>query len=331
MLCDVRFLIFGAGAVGGVIGGRLAQAGHPVVLIARGAHLQAIRRDGLLFETPDASERLRLPAVAHPSEHVFDSEDVVLLTVKSQDSAAALDALRDSAGADVPVVCAQNGVANEPMAARRFAQVYGMLVFLPANHLEPGVVQAQSRRTTGVLDLGRWPRGVDERARRIADVLERARCSARPVDDIMPWKRAKLLGNLANALQACCASHREGVDLLKRARGEAEACFRAAGLDWVPDDEFAARRGDWIEPAPIHGRMRGGGSSWQSLARGTRSIESDWLNGEIVLLGRRYGVPTPVNRALQEASWRLARQGAAPGSLPLDALRARVTELAASD
>ena len=62
-------------------------------------------------------------------------------------------------------------------------------------------------------------------------------------------------------------------------------------------------------------RPRGGSSSWQSLARGSGSIEADWLNGEVVLLGRMHGVPTPVNEALQRLANEMAANGAAPGSL----------------
>ncbi len=74
----------------------------------------------------------------------------------------------------------------------------------------------------------------------------------------------------------------------------------------------------------VGGAVRGGGSSWQSLARGTGSIEADFLNGEVVLMGRLHGVPTPVNAVLQQVAGELARQGAAPGSVPLAVLEARV-------
>jgi 2-dehydropantoate 2-reductase len=323
----VRFVVYGAGAVGGTIGARLFQAGHDVALIARGEHLAAIRREGLLFETPDTSERLRIPAAGAPGELAPGADDVVLLAMKTQHSEAAMDELRAAAREEPTVVCAQNGVENERMAARRFARVHGMLVFLPSNHTEPGVVQAQSRKLSGILDVGLWPRGCDAADAAIAAALSGAGFGSRPDADVMRWKRAKLLTNLGNALQACCPPTRDAADLLARARDEAIACFRAAGLGWASDEEFAGRRGDSIQPAPIRGRMRGGGSTWQSLARGAGSIESDYLNGEIVLLGREHGVPTPVNRALQEAASRLARERARPESLPLETLRRRVAEL----
>jgi len=320
----MRFIVYGAGGVGGVIGARLFQAGHSVVLIARGPHLEAIRKDGLLFESPDESERLRIPAVGHPSALSFTADDVVMLTMKSQHTQQALDMLADAAGEGVPVICAQNGVANECTAARSFSHVYAMVVHLPANHVQPGVVQAQSRAMTGLLDAGIYPRGADARIAQVTEALGRARFVARPDPLVMRFKYAKLLSNLGNAIQACLPSSEENRELFLRARDEALACYAAAGIDCASPREFADRRGDHIQPAPVRGRLRGGGSTWQSLARAQGSVEVDYLNGEIVLLGRIHGVATPVNRALQLATHRLCRDGGAPGSLSHTELRALI-------
>src|ERR1700759_1701288 len=103
----MRFVIFGAGAIGGAVGARLHQAGHAVSLIARGAHLEAIRRDGLTLLTPVERAVLTLEAVADPADLEWTGEDVVLLSTKSQDTLGALGALRDAAGPGVPVVCLQ--------------------------------------------------------------------------------------------------------------------------------------------------------------------------------------------------------------------------------
>ena len=171
----MRFVILGAGAVGGVIGARLHQAGFDVTLIARGSHLEAIRRDGLTLLTPVERVTLTVPAAAHPGEVDWSEDDVVLLATKSQDTLGALTALRAAAGTTVPLVCVQNG-----------AQL-------------------------GVRD--------------------------------------------------------------------------------------------------IDGRRRPGSSTWQSLARGTGTVETDYLNGEIVLQGRLHDVPTPVNAALCRLAAQAAREG----------------------
>ena len=159
----MRYVIYGAGAIGGTIGGKLAQHGHDVTLICRGAHLEAVKRDGLLLRTPDGDTRLPIPAVGGPAEIDWQGDEAVIVTMKSQDTEAALEALRDAAG-DVPVVCSQNGVANERMALRVFSCVYGLNVRMPATHLDPGVVIAHSAPVTGVLDLGCYPEGADHLA-----------------------------------------------------------------------------------------------------------------------------------------------------------------------
>ena len=151
----MRYLIYGAGGVGGVIGARLFQHGHEVVLIGRGEHLAAIQREGLRLQTPEGTEQLRLAAVGHPSELTFRDDDVVLLTVKTQDSVAALDDLRRAGGDALPVICAQNGVENERLAARRFRRVYGMSVWLPATLLGAGV--GVELRDAGERGAGRGP------------------------------------------------------------------------------------------------------------------------------------------------------------------------------
>jgi len=330
----MRFIIYGAGAVGGVIGARLFQSGHRVQLIARGPHLEAIRRQGLLFESPNESERFEIPAVGSPAELEFGPEDVVLLCMKSQHREAALLELAAAAGEAVPVICTQNGVENERAALRRFSHVYGMVVMLPAQHVEPGRVQSQSKAMSGILDAGLYPRGIDERIGAVTRALSESRFSAQPEPRIMRFKYAKLLMNLGNALQACSSptndSERELAGrLLRHARKEALACFEAAGIDCATAEEFATRRGQHIQPAPIQGSQRGGGSTWQSLARGQGSVEVDYLNGEIVMLGGLHEVGTPVNRTLQLATHALCRQGAAPGSLPIAELRDRALELGA--
>jgi 2-dehydropantoate 2-reductase len=91
----------------------------------------------------------------------------------------------------------------------------------------------------------------------------------------------------------------------------------AAGIDAVSREEDAARRGAGFQWNSNAARSRPGASSWQSLARGTGSIEADYLNGEIVLLGRLHDVPTPVNQVLQRLATSAAREGRRPGTLPL--------------
>jgi 2-dehydropantoate 2-reductase len=133
----------------------------------------------------------------------------------------------------------------------------------------------------------------------------------------MRWKYGKLLNNLGNAVDALSGPDPDVRVLQRRAWEEGAACLAAARIEAVSREEDAARRGDGFQWAGSAARSRPGSSSWQSLARGTGSIEADYLNGEIVLLGRLHGVATPVNLLLQRTAARAAREGLVPGSLPV--------------
>ena len=135
----------------------------------------------------------------------------------------------------------------------------------------------------------------------------------------MRFKYAKLLLNLGNAVGALCGRGERSDELAELARAEGRAALTAAGIEHEAG-EVDDLRGRWerIGVREIGGRKRAGSSSWQSIARGTGAIESDYLNGEIVLIGRLHGVPTPVNAALCELAARYASSGAPPGELSVD-------------
>jgi 2-dehydropantoate 2-reductase len=314
--------VYGAGAIGGVVAARLARSGADVAVIARGAHLATIRECGLLLRTPEGEERVPLLAAGAPDELEWSRVRAVLLATKTQHADAALRALRHAAGSGVPVVCLQNGVEGTRMALRRFDLVLGALLMLPTAHLEPGVVEAYSSPCPGIVDVGRFPSGEDALAVELAAALRAAGFSSEPRADIQRWQYAKLLTNLLNAVQAACPPGAALGDVVRALREEAATCLRAAGIAWVPDEEFAARNRPFVTPKEIAGRPRTGGSSWQSLARASGSIEADFLNGEIALLGRMHGVPTPINARLQDLAERMAREHRPPGSLSADELRA---------
>ncbi len=314
----MRFVVYGAGAIGGVLGGRLAEHGADVTLIARGPHLEAIRERGLTIESPDATVTVRVPAVASPAAATIGEDNVVVLAMKSQGTVEALKALAECAPASTRVVCAQNGVDNERSALRHFEHVYGLCVMCPASHLDPGVVQASSSPVTGLMDVGRWPRGRDEVADGIALALSSATFSSVSREDIPRWKWGKLLMNLGNAVEAVFRPDEAARELVQRARAEGVACLVAAGIDYVGTDEDAARRGGLLTPRPIGERRRGGGSTWQSLTRSAGEVETDYLTGEIVLLGRLVGVATPDNERLQALANELARLHEPPASRSAD-------------
>lgn len=328
----MRYIIIGAGAVGGVIGGRLAGSGHEVVLVARGAHFEALRDRGLRLRVPEGELTHRLPVVDGPAAlGELRPDDVLVLAVKTQDSVAALQTWGPvpvtgggTAAERLPLVCAQNGVEGQRLALRLFRRVYGVCVWLPSTYVEPGVVSAAGSPLTGILHLGpvRHPHGTDVTARLIAADLEKSHFEAPVVTDVARWQYAKLLANLGNALEAVTGpvDSEEGTALFRRVWSEGAAVLDAAGIAYVGAEEQRAVRGDKVTLVPLDGAPRGGGSSWQSLTRGTGTIEADYLNGEIALLGRLHGVPTPLNELLQRLANTFAREGRAAGSMPVGEL-----------
>ncbi|MFG2353370.1 ketopantoate reductase family protein [Streptomyces sp. NPDC048521] len=335
----MRYIIIGAGAVGGTVGGRLAQAGREVVLVARGRHLAALAEHGLRLRVPEGESRYRLPAVDGPGPlGELRADDVLVLAVKTQDTVAALDtwaglpvAGGGTAAERLPLVCLQNGVESGRLALRRFRHVYGVCVWLPSTFVEPGVVSAAGAPLTGILHLGRIPHGTDDTAHRIAADLADAHFEAPVVPDVARWQYAKLLGNLGNALEAVSGpmTGEEAQALYARVRAEGEAVLDAAGIAYAGAEEQRAARGDKVTLVPLPGAPRGGGSSWQSLVRGTGTIEADYLNGEIVLLGRQHGIPTPLNELLQHLANAFARERRVAGSLPVAELVALADKAAA--
>jgi 2-dehydropantoate 2-reductase len=294
----VRFVVYGAGAVGGVVGARLHQSGADVVLIARGAHHDLIARDGLTLLTPDERTTMPIPVAHDPRTAGVSDDDVVLMAMKSQDTAEALAALREVAPG-ATVVMAQNGVDNERTALRVFADVYGALVLVPAAHLEPGVVLSYTTEISGHLDVGVYPNGSDARCEQICAALRAATFESSARENIMVHKYDKLLRNLNNAVQAVCGleDDTDTTGLRERLQHEGRGVLDAAGIEYGPV-EGQGRISRWGRKE-VPGYGRGGGSTWQSATRGT-PVETDFLNGEIVLQARLLGMPAPLNELMQQ-------------------------------
>lgn len=312
----MRYIIYGAGGIGGVIGGRLFQAGRDVVLICRGAHLEAIRANGLKLRAPEGDVTLPIPTAGHPRELTFTPDDCVILTMKTQDTAAALLDLETAGGGDLPIVCAQNGVDNERMAARRFARVYAMLVAMPATFLTPGVVVGSATPISGVLHSGRYPHGTDATLETICAEISASHLLAEADSAVMRLKYTKLLSNLGNAIQVITGLGRgdeAARGVFQGVQAEARACYAAAGIEFATDEEYQERVQRHLKMAPVAGEQRGGGSTWQSVVRGLTTTEVDYLNGEIVLLGALHGIQTPYNATLRRLATEIAAAGEQPG------------------
>lgn len=299
----MRFIIYGVGAIGGTFAAALAKAGHEVVGIARGKMLEAIRRNGgLTFRTVGGTHFVTFDVVSEPSEITFRPDDAIFLCMKGQDTAEALEALRAAGVTTQAVVCAQNGVNNERAALRLFPNVYGLTVMLPADYLVAGEVACYGTPKYGICDLGRYPQGLDDNVAQVAAALDSANFLAVPMEHVMNSKHGKLIENLGNVVEAALGHGNKSSTVMKAVQDEAKAVYRASGIEWIDIGGHPPRRAGVMEMGPVDGAHRTGGSSTQSLKRGTGSIETDYLNGEIVLLGRLIGVPTPYNAALVAVS-----------------------------
>jgi 2-dehydropantoate 2-reductase len=325
----MRIIVYGVGAIGGTVAAALALSDQEVIGIARGPHLDAIQTDGLLLRTPEKTERVRFPCVSDPTEIDFRSDDAILLTMKTQDTLAALERLRAAGVAEQAIFCIQNGVTNERLALRLFPEVHGVTVMMPAAISGPGEIGAFSVPRHGIFDIGRYPGGSNAHDMALAQALETANIAAFVSQDVMQSKYGKLLLNLSNILQAALGLDADYKHLEALLRTEAETVYKAAGIPWLDVGAADARRAQLMQQRPIAGIDRLGSSTTQSLARGSGSIETDYLNGEIVLLGRLHGVPVPANTYFTELGARMAREGLKPGAVSVAQAEADLSALGA--
>jgi len=305
--------VFGAGAIGSLVGARLHESGARVCLVGRKDHVDAIRAKGLLVNGPDNPRLVRLPATTT----LADDADIVLLTVKSQD---VQPACHEIAGlhSNATVVTMQNGVRSDTGAAAIIGRdrIVGCVLNLSATYLEPGVVE---QNTGALLQVGApFPESAD-RVEAVLALLSPI-MKTEHVPEIARARWTKLMANLNNAIMAitglpigkalrhrglarlAIATIREGVrtaqaggyalDQSRRAR-----TFRAMALlpFAISSRLFGPRLAGGFPPDSTYGP-----STLQSLRRGSSS-ELDYLNGEIVTLGERIGRPTPYNAGLLEA------------------------------
>ena len=167
----LRIVIYGAGAIGGVLGGLLAFSGTPVIMIGRTNNVDAIRKNGLKLFTTAGTHLVQLPAVTAPGKIGFNPTDVVFLCVKGQDTDSAVREL-SAVVQDVPVFCFQNGVRNEEIVNKYYPRVYGVMVKAGAVFIRDGEVESRSN-PPGRLVIGRYPEGTDALVESVAVRLRR--------------------------------------------------------------------------------------------------------------------------------------------------------------
>lgn len=281
--------VMGAGAVGGYYGGMLARAGNEVVLIGRPAHVEAVKRAGLLLETTSFTERV--PMQASSEAAALAGCDIVLCCVKSADTAKAAAEMAPCLGAGTVVLSLQNGVDN----AQRLQEVLGLpvipaVVYVATEMAGPGHVKHNGR---GELVIGSSPASDG-----VVRLFAAAGVPVTVSDDVIAALWAKLVLNCAyNALSAITQVPYgrlvQGAGVWGVMRDVVAECLAVAHADGVslPDDL-------WTSIERIAATMPGQYSSTaQDLARGKPS-EIDHLNGYVMRRGEALGIPTPVNRTL---------------------------------
>ncbi len=291
----MRILVMGSGGVGGYFGGRLAAAGNDVTFVARGAHLAAIQKDGLLLDSLLGEARIK-PAKAVSDPMAAGKPDIVIFATKMVDAETAAAQLKPAIGADTTIIAFQNGVEGADVVKR----------VLPAAHVIPGVARIASHiPRPGVIEHGSKFARIEfaepdgSKNPKLEDFL--ARCKAAGIDAIMPadirraqWIKFAMLapfsgitaltGHAAKELRAAPGTYA----LIRLAVQEVIDVAKAEGIAIKPDDfESVMKTIDQLPDGMV--------SSMAHDKRAGKPLEVEWLSGGVVRVGSRHGVATPTH------------------------------------
>jgi len=295
----MRVLVVGAGGVGGFFGAKLARAGTGVAMLARGPHLEAIRRDGLRVRSAVEGEFV---ARVEASDRVDPAPvDVVLLCVKSFDTESAVEAIRPAVGPHTAVLSLQNGVDNEEKidALLGAGHALGGAAYVFAIIEAPGVI---AHRFAGRIVFGEMDGRASERATRLHDAFAAAGVPVELSGDVrrVLWEKYLLISAQAGmtSITRCPTSVvRETLEtwtMYRRIVEELSAVARAAGVALAPDVVESIMK----QAAAI------GGDTYSSLHHDLvtgKRLELEALHGHAVRLGERLGVPVPTIFAVYAA------------------------------
>jgi 2-dehydropantoate 2-reductase len=296
----MRIAVMGSGGIGGIVGGRLGAAGNEVLFIARGAHLEAMRRSGLrvLGELGDLS----LPGVDATDDPSDRSPvDVVIFTVKGQDNPAAVALIAPLVGPDTAIVSFQNGIEGLDLLAERYpSHVLPGTTMMAATIEAPGVVRHFG--TNNQLRIGEWDGGRTERAEAFREACAGAGLEVTISDDIHADVWSKFVAMATMSAVTCLTrlpvrtivGIPETRQLVVDSMKEVMAVARARGVT-LPADL----------PEKILGFVGTVDPTWKTsmcndLEAG-KVIELDTISGAIDRLGRQLGVPTPVQSVAYRA------------------------------
>ncbi len=313
----MRIAVMGAGGVGGCLSALLARAGNDVSLIARGAHLDAIRARDLRLQQGQDEIAVQPRATGEPLE--IGPVDLVFFTVKTYHNAEAIPALHPLVGSDTAVVSLQNGVESHLQLAAS----------LGPGHVLPGAYwTASSVESPGVIScVGESPRlsfgeengSLTRRAKAIRDVLQQAGVQAELSEDPLQviWSKFVVLCSIAGITSAARTRIKEfiqeprGLDLFTSVMREVHALGRTKGVN-LPDG-LVERSLEFIQGFPDFQ------NSMHTDFESGRRTELDALNGSVVRMGLEVGIPTPINQFIY-AALSPRKDGSASGLSHLDGI-----------
>ena len=292
----MKIAVMGAGAIGGYFGGRLAKAGFDVSFIARGAHLDVIRKNGLKVLSPLGDFTIH-PATVTEDPAEVGPVDVILFMVKNYDTLRAAEQIRPLVGPDTAIIPFQNGVEARAMLSNVLGarHVLGGVAFIPASIQKPGVIKHNAELAK--LVFGEFDKQITPRALSFLDALEKAGVTGEIPADIsmVLWSKLMFLTSMSaiNCITrqpvGLVQSDGETIALYMDAMREVAAVAVAHGVSL--GEEAIADNMALAKSFPPNNKT----SMFQDLEAGQR-LEIDYLSGAVVRLGREKGIETPIHR-----------------------------------
>jgi len=302
---NYRYIIFGAGAVGSTVGGLLALNRKNAVLIGRKEHIQKINKDGLQLNSYKDSFKVTIPSYCSLAEYQIQKNDVIILTVKSQDTLNSIKEIRNYYPEETPFISLQNSVLNEPEIVKYFPNCYGgvfrMTSFIPS-------AGSVNYRQIGRIILGEYPKGKDSFIENAADDLKDSGFDVSISKKIMNDKWLKLALNVTSVATGIFSN--PGIDrnltnqVKIRLLEEIEIVLKSEKIKAIPcsakDKTIKEMIAHFKKPAkqykpkiPVYN------STWQDLQK-SKPLEADYFLGVIIEIAQKKNIRVPLHKKVLE-------------------------------
>jgi 2-dehydropantoate 2-reductase len=320
----MQIVVYGAGAVGSVLGGLLSVQKHDVVLVCRKGHADAINEGGLHVRSATGDYVSRPRATEELSGDDVAAGVCVLVTVKSHDTRGVANTLAGLLPRETPVVSFQNGMDNEASLGAHFDNVYGGVCRITCQMLQPGTA---SFRRKGRLVVGKYPKGSDSFARSLTRAFGAAGFDACLSRNVIDDKWLKLVVNAQSAFHAVIDPRdhdaNEFFELKARIIEEARAVLKAARIRARSCDRNVSSIDEMIAdlrrprmPRAERGMMVHN-STWQDLYLRRDTIETPFFHEPFIKMGREHGIAVPCHEVALDTALRCHREGLGPGTVRL--------------